>query len=220
MKNTANLKSKANEIIFRLRQEYPDSKCSLKFDSPFQLLVATILSAQCTDKRVNQVTENLFSKYPDVEDYIGLDVEILKKLIFSTGFYKNKSKAIVSLAKKLSENFNGTVPDTLTELVQLPGVGRKTANVVLGVAFSTPGLVVDTHVSRISRLLYLTVEKSPDKIEIDLMKIVRRKDWIDLAHLFIDHGRKVCIARRPKCTECILLDLCPSGKNLIHIGTS
>lgn len=216
MKNTEAQKNKANEILFLLGQEYPDAKCSLQFDSPFQLLVATILSAQCTDKRVNVVTKNLFTKFPEVIDYKNIDSTVLEKIIFSTGFYRNKSKAILNLSNKLIEEYDCEVPDSMEELIQLPGVGRKTANVVLGVVFKIPGLVVDTHVTRISRLLGLTTEKSPEKIEQDLMNIVKEKNWIDLAHLFIDHGRAVCIARRPKCTECILLDVCPAGKEKVN----
>jgi len=208
--------NRINEIIHLLKEEYPNAECSLKYDSPFQLLVATILSAQCTDKRVNKVTSELFIKYPNIKDYITLKKETLEKIIFSTGFYKNKAKSIIELSKILAKDYNYNVPQRIEELVQLPGVGRKTANVLLGVGFKIPGLVVDTHVMRISRLLQITNKKNPDKIELDLMKKVDKRFWICFAHLFIDHGRAICIARRPNCKQCILLELCPTGKGKIN----
>ena len=204
---------RAKEIILRLIREYPNTKCSLNYKSPFQLLVATILSAQCTDKRVNKVARNLFSKYPKVENYIELKQSILEKIIYSTGFYKNKSKSILSLSKVLYFNYDSIIPQEINELIKLPGVGRKTANVVLGIEFNFPALVVDTHVTRISNLLSITNSNNAIIIEKDLMKIFNKKYWIKIALLFIDHGRAICIARRPKCNLCVLSDLCPSFNN-------
>ena len=200
------------EIVFRLKNEYPESKCSLLYDSPFQLLVATILSAQCTDERVNKVTKVLFSKYPTVRHFIDLPLSSLKKEIYSTGFYNNKAKSIKGMANAIIDLYDGKLPISLDEMVKLPGVGRKTANVVLGNVFSIPSLVVDTHVTRISNLLKFVKSKNAVIIEKQLMEIVIKEDWTIFAHLLIDHGRKVCIANRPNCKECILSDLCPSYK--------
>ena len=205
-------KEKVKEIVKRLKNEYPDSKCSLIYDNPFQLLVATILSAQCTDERVNKVTENLFAKYPDVKSFSSLSRKQIGKLIYSTGFYNNKAKNIKKMSDIVYNSYNGEIPDVIDELTLLPGVGRKTANVVLGNVFDVPSLVVDTHVTRISNLLKLVNTKNAVIIEKKLCKIVEKKDWSILAHLFIDHGRKVCIANRPKCDDCKLIAHCPSAK--------
>jgi len=200
------------EIVRRLKDEYPKSKCSLIYDSPFQLLVATILSAQCTDERVNKVTQNIFPKYPNPKSFASLSEKQIGKLIYSTGFYNNKAKNIKKMSDIVYDSYNSQIPAEIEELILLPGVGRKTANVVLGNVFNIPSLVVDTHVTRISNLLKLVKTKNAVIIEKKLCEIVEEKDWSILAHLFIDHGRKVCIANRPKCKDCILADLCPSAK--------
>lgn len=203
---------RTQEILERLKEEYPGSKCALKHRNALQLLVATILSAQCTDKRVNQVTPGLFKKYPKAKDYAEADLAILEEDIRSTGFYRNKARSLKGLGQALIDDHKGRVPKAMAELVALPGVGRKTANVVLGNAFGIDeGVVVDTHVGRISRLLSLTQEKDPVKVERDLMELVPRTDWTLWAHLLIDHGRAICVARRPKCGDCVLVDLCPSA---------
>jgi endonuclease-3 len=205
--------ARAKEIVRLLRTEYPGAKCSLDFNTVHQLLVATILSAQCTDERVNMVTPALFKKYPSVKAFAHADIEELKKDIYTTGFYANKAKAIKASAQVLLDQHNGKVPRKLGELVALPGVGRKTASVILGAGYGlAEGVVVDTHVIRISRLLKLTAEKDAVKIERDLMKIIPKDDWIDYSHMLIYHGRTICIARRPKCSECVLNRLCPSSQ--------
>lgn len=205
-------KARAAEIVRRLRAEYPDARCSLDHENAYQLLVATILSAQCTDERVNQVTPALFARYPTAEDLAAARQEELEELIRSTGFYRSKAKSLLGMANALVERHGGQVPDTMDALVELPGVGRKTANVVLGNAFGkAEGVVVDTHVTRLSNRLGLTRHKDPVKIEADLMELVPREDWTDLAHLFIYHGRAVCKAPKPRCGECVLADLCPSA---------
>lgn len=206
-----NLKQRAAEIFHRLQNRYPDSRCSLVFQQPHELLVSTILSAQCTDKRVNQVTPALFKKYPSPKAFAEADIEELKEAIRSTGFYNNKAKAIKESMQDIVAKYNGHIPDTLEELIKLKGVGRKTANVVLGDAFGKPGIVVDTHVKRITRLLGLTKNSDPVKIERDLMQLFPPEQWTALGHLMIDHGRAICIARRPKCAECFLNDICPSA---------
>lgn len=204
---------RVRKIIRLLKKHYPDAKCSLNFDSVHQLMVATILSAQCTDERVNMTTPALFARYPSVKAFAEADSGELEKLIYATGFYKNKSKAIKNSAQQLIGLYDGGIPNILDELVKLTGVGRKTASVILGAGYGlAEGVVVDTHVTRISRLLGLTKEKTPEKIERDLMKLLPEKDWIAWAHLLIDHGRAICIARRPKCSECFLSKLCPSAK--------
>ena len=208
-----NKRKRAARIVELLKQEYPDARCSLDFRTPHQLMVATILSAQCTDERVNMVTPGLFKKYRSVRAFAEADLGELEDDVRSTGFYSNKAKAIRNSARQLLENHGGRIPKTLDELVELPGVGRKTGSVILGAGFGlAEGVVVDTHVGRISRLLGLTKEKDPVKIERDLMKIIAEKDWIACSHLLIFHGRAVCIARRPKCSECRLAELCPSAK--------
>ena len=201
------------EIVRRLHAEYPDAKCSLDHRNPYELLTATILSAQCTDERVNMVTPALFKRYPTAADLAGARTEELEDLIRSTGFFRNKAKSLLGMAAALTERHDGEVPADMDALVELPGVGRKTANVVLGNAFHmNEGVVVDTHVKRVSARLGLTRETDPEKIEPDLMKLVERDEWTDLSHLFIYHGRAVCKAPKPKCEICILSDICPSSR--------
>jgi endonuclease-3 len=196
----------------RLRKAYPDAHCSLNYSNPLELLVATILSAQCTDERVNIVTADLFRKYRKAEDFINVEQTELEQDIRSTGFYRNKAKAIQGTCRIIVEQHGGRVPSTLDELLELPGVARKTANVVLGNAFGiSSGVVVDTHVSRLSQRLGLTVHEQPEKIERDLIELVPQKDWVDFSHLLIYHGRAVCKARKPECASCTLEDLCPSS---------
>jgi endonuclease-3 len=199
-------------IIFELRSLYPDAKCSLDFTNPLELLVATQLSAQCTDERVNIVTKSLFQKYRTVEDYATVSQEELEQDIKSTGFYRNKAKNIRAAAQRILTDFNGEVPRTMPELLSLAGVARKTANVVMGNAFGiVEGFVVDTHIARLSQRFGWTKYNDPVKIEQDLMRIIPQKDWLDLSHLMIYHGRAICIARRPLCEECILAPVCPSA---------
>jgi len=200
--------TRARRILGILKKEYPGSRCSLYFKSPFELLIATILSAQCTDERVNKVTAVLFQKYRGPEDFARADLKDLEEDIRSTGFYKNKAKSILACSNALIELYGGKVPDELEKLVKLRGVGRKTANVVLGTAFGKQAVVVDTHVTRLSNRLGLTKEQDAVKIEFDLMKAVPREAWTSLAHLFIDHGRAVCKAPRPRCEMCKLTAYC------------
>ncbi|HIG51682.1 MAG TPA: endonuclease III [Candidatus Marinimicrobia bacterium] len=197
-------------IVSILKKEYPNSKCSLRYESSFQLLTATILSAQCTDERVNKVTKGLFTKYPSPEDFVMLPLETIKKEIYSTGFYNNKAKSIKAMAEMVVNSYSGNVPNTLDEMVELPGVGRKTANVVLGNIQGIPSIVVDTHVTRITNLLKFVKTKNAVKIESELSKLINKNDWTLFAHLLIDHGRAVCIANRPKCNNCVISNLCPS----------
>jgi endonuclease-3 len=206
------LKKTVREIIRKLKRAYPDAKCSLNHGNAFELLVATILSAQCTDERVNIVTADLFRKYQKPEDYLKVSARELEKDIRTTGFFRNKTKSIQGTAKLLIEQYHGRVPQTMDELLELPGVARKTANVVLGNAFEIrSGIVVDTHVTRLSHRLGLTQQKTAEKIEQDLIEIVPKKDWVMFSHLLIAHGRKVCKARNPLCSECVLEKLCPSS---------
>ncbi len=199
-------------IIAELRRLYPDAKCSLNFSNPLQLLVATQLSAQCTDERVNIVTETLFQKYRGVEDYAIVSQEEFELDIKSTGFYRNKAKNIRATAQRLITDFGGEVPRTMEALLTLPGVARKTANVVLGNAFGIiEGFVVDTHIGRLARRFGWTTNEDPVKVEQDLMKIVPGTDWLDLSHLMIFHGRAICHARKPLCEQCTLVNLCPSA---------
>lgn len=212
-KKGAELKSHALEILSRLKREYPDAHCELDFETPLQLLIATILSAQCTDKRVNMVTPDLFKTFPDAESLSAADPEKLEELIRSTGFFRNKTKSLLGMSAAVAERHGGNVPSTMEELFQLPGVGRKTANVVLGNAFGiNEGVVVDTHVGRLAVRLGLTDETDPVKVEQVLMALFPREDWGLLSHLLIFHGRRVCIARAPKCPECVLNDICPSAR--------
>jgi len=200
------------EIIRILKKEYPDAKIALRFKDTWQLLVATILSAQCTDERVNKVTPLLFKKYKGISDYANAKLEEFENDIRSTGFYKNKAKNIIAAAKKVLSEFNGNVPNTMEGLTGLPGIGRKTANVILSSGFGiVEGIVVDTHVIRLSNRMGLTKSSNPDKIEQDLMKIIPKNDWAVFSHLLILHGRKICKARRPLCGECKINKLCPSA---------
>jgi endonuclease-3 len=202
----------ATVIYDRLAEHYPDAHCALDFTSPFQLVIATILSAQCTDKRVNMVTPALFKRYPTPAALAAANPEELEDLIKSTGFFRNKTKSLLGMAAAVAEQHDGRVPDTMDALVTLPGVGRKTANVVLGNAFNkNEGVVVDTHVSRVTQRLGLTKHTDPVKIEQDLVGLFPRDRWTMLSHLLIEHGRQICDARRPKCEECFLSDRCPSS---------
>ena len=207
------LKAHALEILARLKREYPDAHCELDYETPLQLLVATILSAQCTDKRVNMVTPELFRTYPDAESMSAAKTEELEELIRSTGFFRNKTKSLLGMSAAVAERHDGQVPSTMEELVKLPGVGRKTANVVLGNAFGiNVGVVVDTHVGRLSVRLGLTNETDPVKVEQALMLLFPQEDWTLLSHLLIFHGRRICVARAPKCASCVLNDVCPSSR--------
>ncbi len=203
-------KARAAEILRRLKKEYPVASIALEFQTPFQLLISTILSAQCTDERVNLVTKSLFKKYKKPEDYLRVPDQELEKDIFSTGFYRQKAKSIKNCCKTLLNNFNGKVPEDFESLNSLPGVGRKTASVVAGNAFGIPAIAVDTHVIRLSNLMGFVDSKDPAKIEDKLKELFPKKDWINLGHYLMNHGRKICIARRPKCIKCVVGDLCPS----------
>jgi endonuclease III len=203
----------ALEVFSRLKREYPDARTELDYETPLQLAIATILSAQCTDKRVNMVTPLLFKTFPTAASLADAPSEELEAIIKSTGFFRNKTKSLIGLGKALVERHNGEIPDSMEELVKLPGIGRKTANVILGNAFrKNEGVVVDTHVARLSHRLGLTRETDPIKIEQDLMPLFPREDWALLSHLLIFHGRRVCEARRPKCEICVLNDICPSSR--------
>jgi endonuclease-3 len=204
--------ARARIILGRLKREYPEARCALHHGDAYQLLVATILSAQCTDARVNMVTPAFFARYPSPEALARADREEVEELIRSTGFFRNKTRSLIGMAQALAADHRGEVPRTMEELRVLPGVGRKTANVVLGNAYGiNEGVTVDTHVTRLSRLLGLTRHDDPVKIEQDLMPLFPREEWALLSHLLIFHGRQVCIARRPRCPECVLADLCPSA---------
>jgi endonuclease-3 len=204
---------RAAEVYDLLAGEYPDAHCELDFESPFQLAVATILSAQTTDERVNSVTPGLFARYPNAEALASADQRDVEEIIRSTGFFRNKAKNIIGFARGLMAEHGGDVPANMAHLAALPGVGRKTANVILGNAFDrAEGVVVDTHVRRLSTLLRFTREETPEKIEQDLMRLFPRERWTLLAHLLIWHGRRVCIARRPKCEQCAVSHLCPSSQ--------
>ncbi len=207
------LQTRTLTIIERLGHEFPNAQCALHHRNPLELLIATILSAQCTDERVNRVTPGLFQKYPDAKAFAEADPLELEQAVHSTGFYRNKARNIQNCCRLLLEKHGGQVPATMEELVALPGVARKTANVVLGNIFGLNiGIVVDTHVTRISRLLGLTKQENPVKIEQDLMQLVPQEYWTVFSHDLILHGRKTCIARRPKCRLCVLLDICPTGQ--------
>jgi endonuclease-3 len=210
---------RAQELVRLLPRVYPDAHCELDFKTPLQLLVATILSAQCTDKRVNLVTPDLFKRYRSAADYAAAKPAQLEKAIQSTGFFRNKAKSIRAAAAAIEKEHDGKVPQTMAELNALPGVGRKTANVVLGNAFhKDEGIVVDTHVARLSERLGLTKQTDPVKIEQELMKLIPRKDWTNWSHWLIWHGRRRCYARKPDCTNCEVLRLCPSGPKFIRRG--
>lgn len=204
-------KKRIKEIIKILRKEYPQPRTALNYRTPLELLVATILAAQCTDERVNKVTPGLFQKYPTVEALARARQEELENDIRSTGFFRNKARNIIGLANKLVSEYGGRVPDTMEELIKLPGVARKTANIVLSSAFrKAEGIAVDTHVRRLSERLGLSRQSDPEKIERDLMEIVPREDWLDFNFLLVDHGRKVCQARKPLCPQCVIKHPCPS----------
>jgi len=206
-----NSKGRVKRLIEILEKDYPDARTALGFSSPVELLVATVLSAQCTDERVNRVTEDLFKKYRSAEDYARVDLAELEGDIRPTGFFRNKAKSIKAFCTALAERFNGNVPNNLEDLVSLPGIGRKTANLVLSEAFGIPGIVVDTHVLRLSKLIGLSKNTDPTKVEFDLMEIVPQEKWGLFSNLLILHGRAICIARRPKHQECKMLDLCEEG---------
>jgi endonuclease III len=204
-------KERLHLLIQKLQEVYPSAHCELEFETPFQLLVATILSAQCTDKRVNMVTRDLFQKYRNAYDFSQVGQNELEQTIKSTGFYRNKAKNLRAMSKDLVEKHGGEVPDTMAELTQLAGVGRKTANVVLGNAFSIQeGIVVDTHVARLAKRFKLTTKNEPEKIETDLMRLVPRTQWTNFSHWLIWHGRRRCFARNPDCANCEIGSLCPS----------
>ncbi len=198
-------------ILQRLDEAYPGATCALNYQTPLQLLIATILSAQCTDERVNKVTPSLFQKYKTAKDFAEADLETLQEEIRPTGFYKNKAKAIQTCCRKIVDEFGGEVPSTLEEMVSLPGVGRKTANLVLGETRHIPGIVVDTHVRRLAKRLGLTKHDDPEKIEQDLMRLIPKERWTLFSHQLIHHGCQVCKARKPACDRCVLKDLCPAS---------
>lgn len=209
----SDLRARARKILERLRKDYPRASTALTHSNPLDLLVATILSAQCTDERVNVVTKDLFKKYRTAKDYANANQSGFEQEIRSTGFFRAKAKSIIQCCKALVQRHRGEVPTTMEELVQLPGVGRKTANVVLGNAFGiAEGIVVDTHVKRLAERVGLSSQSNPDKIELDLMEIFPKKRWIALGNVLIWHGRKICTARKPKCPECSVNDLCPSAE--------
>jgi endonuclease-3 len=209
MKKTDELRKRARQIVRLLKKQYPDAKCALNYENPLQLLVATVLSAQCTDVRVNMVTPALFARYPKAESFANAEPRELEEAIKSTGFFRNKARSIQASAKRIVSDHGGEVPNTLEELVHLPGVGRKTANVILGNAFNVPGITVDTHVRRVSYRLGLTKHAIPEKIEQDLMELIPKKEWTAFSHRMIFHGRQVCHARKPRCEICILNKVCP-----------
>lgn len=204
--------SRAEKIVRILSKEYSVPRTALRYSNPLEILIATILSAQCTDERVNKVTKELFKKYRSIEDYAKANLEELEQDIRSTGFYKNKARNIKNCCQLLEEKFNGTVPQTMKELTSLPGVARKTANVVLQNAYGVvEGIVVDTHVKRLSQRLNFTRENNPEKIEQDLMKLIPKESWMPFSFLLVFHGRKICRARKPKCKGCMINELCPSA---------
>ena len=203
-----------DKILTSLKKQYPNAKIALNFNNPLEILVATVLSAQCTDARVNMVTKSLFKKYRKVQDYAKANLKTFEQEIRSTGFYRNKAKNIISAAQKIVKDFGSKLPDSMDKLLQLPGVARKTANIVLFNGFGkVEGIAVDTHVRRLSQRLGLTKNQDPEKIEQDLMKLLDRKEWGKFSYLLIDHGRKICDAKKPECLECILQKLCPSKRS-------
>jgi endonuclease-3 len=213
MKPSPARQERALVVLRRLKRAYPDARCALDYHTPYELLVATILSAQCTDVRVNLVTPALFARFPTATALAAASQDEVEALIRSTGFFRNKAKNLIAMAQALVEHHGAEVPASMDELGVLPGVGRKTANVVLGNAFGrNDGITVDTHVTRLAGLLGLTRHTDPLKIEQDLMAVVPRKDWTLVSHLLIHHGRAVCVARRPRCGECVLRDACPSAR--------
>jgi len=205
-------KERIGKIIRILRREYPGSRTALRYETPLQILIATILAAQCTDERVNKVTPGLFHKYPTAADFANADRATLESEIRSTGFFRNKAKSIIGAARKIAEDYGGEVPSTMEELVTLPGVARKTANIVLSSGYGkAEGIAVDTHVRRLAGRLGLSRQTVPEKIEKDLLKIVPRKDWLDFNYILVNHGRKICKARTPLCPQCSVRTLCPSA---------
>ncbi|HWP82072.1 MAG TPA: endonuclease III [Bacteroidota bacterium] len=209
---------RCRKIISKLKKEYPGATTALEHGNPLQLLIATILSAQCTDERVNRVTPALFAKYRNVADFANADQRELEQEIRSTGFYRNKAKNIIACSRMILEHYQGRVPEKMEELLSLPGVGRKTANCVLGGAFGrAEGVVVDTHVERLSQRFGLTKETTPEKIEVDLMKVVPKREWYHFSNLLISHGRAICNARKPNCPECVIQNLCPSSKKFLRL---
>ncbi|MEO5975100.1 MAG: endonuclease III [Ilumatobacteraceae bacterium] len=210
--NATQRRVRATEVLARLKRVYPVAICELTHDNPFQLLAATILSAQCTDARVNMVTPSLFVEYPDAEALAGADIDRVEELVRSTGFYQNKAKSLIGMARGVVERFGGDVPRELEDLITLPGVGRKTANVVRSVAFGLPGLPVDTHVGRLSRRLGLTANDDAVKVEHDLTAMLPPEEWGEFSLRLILHGRRVCDAKKPRCGECDLADICPSSE--------
>lgn len=209
MKMFPTLKKRAARIVRLLAKLYPDAKCALNHDNPLQLLIATILSAQCTDVRVNIVTPALFARYPNARAFAEADRGELETAIQSTGFFRNKARNIIACCQQIQEKHGGEVPNTMEDLVQLPGVGRKTANVVLGNAFDVPGITVDTHVLRLSHRMGLTKQRDAYKVEQDLMRLIPKKEWTMFSHRMIFHGRQVCFARKPNCPGCLLAEVCP-----------
>ncbi len=202
-------KKEAIEIVKKLKEMYPDAKCSLDFNTPFEMLVAVCLSAQCTDDRVNQVTPELFKVYDTPLDFANCDLDTLENLIHSCGFYKNKAKNLKAAGQKIITDFNGEVPKTMDELITIPGVGRKSANVIMLEAFDNPqGIAVDTHAKRLANRLGFSKESNPSKVEKDLLKLIPKEYWKDVNHIFIWHGRKICSSQNPKCDKCLLKDLC------------
>jgi endonuclease-3 len=209
MKTADPSRRRAGQILRLLAKQYPDAHCALHHENPLQLLIATILSAQCTDVRVNLVTPALFARYPNAAAFATAEPRELETYIQSTGFFRNKARSIIGCCKELLAHHGGQVPGTLEELVPLPGIGRKTANVVLGNAFGVPGITVDTHVARLSQRMGLTTQVNPEKIERDLMGLIPEKEWVMFSHRMIFHGRQVCAARKPNCQACILHTICP-----------
>jgi endonuclease-3 len=209
MKKSDPIVARARRIVRLLAREYPDARCALNYETPLQLMIATILSAQCTDVRVNIVTPSLFARYRDAKAFANANPRELEAAIQSTGFFRNKAKSIIAACKQIVERFRGDVPGSMEELVHLPGVGRKTANVILGNAFGIPGITVDTHVGRLSRRMGLTTHTDPVKVESDLMRLIPKKEWTMFSHRMILHGRRICQARKPQCDACVLNKVCP-----------
>lgn len=210
MRSKTKLKEVTKEIIEKMAIEYPDAECSLDHGAVWQLMISTILAAQCTDARVNIVTKDLFQKYTSVEAFAMANQLELEQDIRSTGFYRNKAKNIIKCCQTLLKDFNGQVPSTMEELLTLAGVGRKTANVILGTYYNIPGIIVDTHCGRLARRIGLTKEEDPEKVERALMEVIRKEDWTMFSHYMVYHGRKICDARKPKCSECVIGHICDS----------
>ncbi|MBI4358619.1 MAG: endonuclease III [Candidatus Omnitrophica bacterium] len=210
-------KKRALEMIKRLKKKFPEARIELHFKNPIELLVAVILSAQCTDKRVNMVTPALFKKYKTAKDYAKANPKTFEKEIHSTGFYRAKAKSIIGSMKEIVKRFDGKVPNRMQDLIPLPGIGRKTANVILGNVYGIPGLVVDTHMKRVANRLGLTNQQDPVKIEFELNEIIPKKEWTLFSHLIIWHGRRTCFARKPNCAECTINELCPSREDIKQV---